>query len=501
VPATLVQSKAGGDESGATATTTAVTFDNPCAAGNLIVVYIATSGNQTYGATGNSNTYSFLSGTFLHNAAQDQSQQIGKAENINAGATTVTVSHASAASRRMIIEEWSGLATSSSNDTNGAAQDEAAPGTGTDAVNSTTITTTVNGDLIVGLTQNVDELSPGTGTISNGTGFSSGTQFGTNVFKTENKIQSTAGSVEATFTAATSHNFLTSVAAFKVSSSTLEQNRFRFRNDDGNEVGATGIAAENTNAATKTGVNVRLRTLINATNTPGSKRMLQQYRKVGTTEWKGLRGPGLARSPVIAYSTSFAVDENPMSENGIWVQGGTVGLDWQNVKTLGGKACASNTSSGFNDCGAHLDPAFAQIPNDQQAVGTIFKAGGYTATDSHECELLIHWLTTAHNARGFENTMPFSGAAQQVRWNGAVNDFTVLSPTGSGGGPFNNGSVIKAKMVGNVLTLYQDATQILTVTDATFPSGNPGVGAFVRPATGQVKENYCWNDFSAGVAT
>jgi hypothetical protein len=343
-----------------------------------------------------------------------------------------------------------------------------------------------------------------------GTGFSGGTQVMVSQDSTAHiaaagdyKAVSSTGVINISYAITAGHTDAVVVAAtFKeVGIPTLEQNRFRFRNDDGGEVGATGMAAENTNAAVKTGVNVRLRTLINASGTPGSKRILIQYRKTGTTEWKGLRGPGLARSPVVSYSTSFPANENPMSENSIWVQGGGTGLDWQDIKTTGGTACASNTSSGFNDCIAHLDSAFQQIPSDHHATGTIFKAGGYIAPDSHECELLLRWLIGPHSARGYENTLPFSGGAQMVRWNGVLNDFTILSPTGPGGGPFNNGSVVKAKIVGSTLTLYQDGTQILTVNDSTFTTGNPGVGAFVRPATGQVKESYCWADFSTSVAT
>ena len=41
---------------------------------------------------------------------------------------------------------------------------------------------------------------------------------------------------------------------------------------------------------------------------------------------------GLAQS----YSTAFPLSEGPISEGGKWINGQTVGLDWNNVYTSGG---------------------------------------------------------------------------------------------------------------------------------------------------------------------
>src|SRR5215468_2365128 len=45
------------------------------------------------------------------------------------------------------------------------------------------------------------------------------------------------------------------------------------------------------------------------------------------------------------YATRFAMAENPISEGGVWTNGGSVGIDWQNIQTTNGRAFASNFSA------------------------------------------------------------------------------------------------------------------------------------------------------------
>jgi|SRR5450755_1504691 len=46
-----------------------------------------------------------------------------------------------------------------------------------------------------------------------------------------------------------------------------------------------------------------------------------------------------------SYSTAFPLSENPISEGGKWINGGTVGLDWNNIYTSGGFASGVGPSS------------------------------------------------------------------------------------------------------------------------------------------------------------
>jgi hypothetical protein len=195
------------------------------------------------------------------------------------------------------------------------------------------------------------------------------------------------------------------------------------------------------------------------------------------------------------YTTQFLGNENPISENGAWTNGGTTGKDWQNIVENSGLAYGSGFSAGYNDCIAHL----SCFPANQWAQATVHLAAGYSPGGSHEIELLLRFEIAAHAARGYEINVAWNGGYSQiVRWNGALNDFTVLSPSGPGFGPPANGDVIKATAVGSTITVYKNGTQVMQVVDATWSDGNPGMGMFVRPDPTAVLQNYGFSDYSAG---
>ncbi len=78
------------------------------------------------------------------------------------------------------------------------------------------------------------------------------------------------------------------------------------------------------------------------------------------------------------YTTNFASTENPISQSGIWVNGGAVGLDWNNVQTTGGvKAWGTQVPSGAgtNDSIAALTGTWG---TNQTAYGTSATQPGAT---------------------------------------------------------------------------------------------------------------------------
>jgi hypothetical protein len=117
----------------------------------------------------------------------------------------------------ILVEEFSGVSSASSDERDGAAhggQFQNSPGTGTDGITSGTFTTNTNGDLLWGCcTDNV--LSPAL--ASNGTGFSTGTQDSVDYTKqSEFKTQPTAGSgTAATFTQAVNDQRIAYLIALK----------------------------------------------------------------------------------------------------------------------------------------------------------------------------------------------------------------------------------------------------------------------------------------------
>lgn len=68
----------------------------------------------------------------------------------------------------------------------------------------------------------------------------------------------------------------------------LEQEGFRWRNDDGSEATATWKAAQDTNVTVVPDAITRLRMLVNATGDPASARYKLQYRKVGAAAWRDM---------------------------------------------------------------------------------------------------------------------------------------------------------------------------------------------------------------------
>lgn len=313
------------------------------------------------------------------------------------------------------------------------------------------------------------------------------------------KVVSSTGTITASYSLPNGHtDAVVVLATFKeVLTQTFEQEGFRFRNDDGSESTATWKANQDVDAQVSVNANFRERVLINVTNDPASKRFTLQYRRSTETAWKDVKGPDNPPNPLpTSYSTSFPLNENPISESSIWICGGSSGVDWQNPRTFGGIAYGANTSSGYDDCIACLDQSAYNIAADQQVTITASKTGGYTPPDSHELQILLRFRITSHNARGYEIIFPFatSAAIQVVVWNGTLGDLTILGGTQTGGGTIADGDSLKAKIVGSTITVYHNDVQVFTVDDSTWTEGMPGMSFFIRP--GGTPENWCSKDWA-----
>src|SRR5947209_279058 len=124
------------------------------------------------------------------------------------------------------------------------------------------------------------------------------------------------------------------------------------------------------------------------------------------------------------YETAFPASENPISENGAWVNGTAAGLDWCNVQT------SFHRAWGVGPCPAEYGDPIAMLtggwgPNQSvQATAHVVKAD---ARYYQEIELHLRRSLTAHNATGYEINFGVSHAyVEIVRWNGARGDFTYL---------------------------------------------------------------------------
>jgi hypothetical protein len=184
----------------------------------------------------------------------------------------------------------------------------------------------------------------------------------------------------------------------------------------------------------------------------------------------------------LTYTTDFNLTESPISEGGRWHNNG---LDWTFVGTANGIAFGTQKIGVARVPPGQYDDSYAYLtgfPPDQQASGVVH-LGTIDGGCSHEVEILLRWADSAHNAHGYECNLAYNGAyAEIVRWNGALGSYTYLN-RGSVPGGVHEGDTLSASIVGTTITLSVNGVVRAMATDATFPTGNPGM-AFYRGASG-----------------
>lgn len=200
-----VQSANGG--SNASAPSCSATFGSPVGSGNIIVGFAFWSEGSTTNdlssiSDDKGNTYTIVDKLNAF-AVTSNSRAFASfyCANVTNAPTVITANFSpSTGSLAILVDEYSGVATTSPLDGH-TMQAQSGVGTTANAATSGNITTTVNGDLIYG---GLACLSGSAGQVAAGTGFTlrvnnvapNGAQF----FDTEDEIQSSAGTTAATFT-------------------------------------------------------------------------------------------------------------------------------------------------------------------------------------------------------------------------------------------------------------------------------------------------------------
>ena len=191
------------------------------------------------------------------------------------------------------------------------------------------------------------------------------------------------------------------------------------------------------------------------------------------------------------YSTNFPLTENPISENGYWLNGATVGLDWLNVRTTPGKAFGTGVARHYNDSTALLAGTWA---SDQSAEATV-----YTIEDSsvfEEVELRLRSSISAHNCSGYEINFSVKAGRPYCQigfWNGPLGDFETIGTREIG---VRNGDTVKATAIGSVITAYINGRRIFSVTNSRFSEGSPGIGFYLEGGDGP-PANFGFTNFTA----
>jgi hypothetical protein len=197
------------------------------------------------------------------------------------------------------------------------------------------------------------------------------------------------------------------------------------------------------------------------------------------------------------YTTNFSVAENPISEGGKWMNGKVVGLDWSNVATNPGLSYGVELgNSGFDDSTALLTGAWG---SDQWAEATVHSVNQNDAI-YEEVELRLRSSLAPNSNTGYEINFRCSKTAnaytQIVRWDGSLGKFTYLQQNEGAQYGVADGDVVKATIVGNVITAYVNGVQVAQATDNTFAHGSPGIGFYLQGTTG-VNTDYGFTSFTA----
>ena len=186
------------------------------------------------------------------------------------------------------------------------------------------------------------------------------------------------------------------------------------------------------------------------------------------------------------YSTQFLIPENPISESGHWINGKSLGLDWQNIITTPGFATFSAPNpNDYDDATAVLTGSWGS----DQYVRTIVRIPAVDPNFAQEIEIRLRSSISAHTNSGYE----VLGGGQIVRWNGPLGDFNILRDEGPYGS-LRDGDVFEANMIGSVITVFINGVKVNRAVDSVFTAGSPGIGLFTRNPSA---EKFGFSSFTA----
>jgi hypothetical protein len=184
--------------------------------------------------------------------------------------------------------------------------------------------------------------------------------------------------------------------------------------------------------------------------------------------------PAPVTPPVKSYTTSFPLKENPISEGGRWEGGKTVGIDWGNVSTTPGLAIGHAGPKRFADSVALLTGTWGPT---QTAEGVVYSKAPFHYP---EVSMRLRSSLSPHDCSGYEisNSLKKDNTAYLiiVRWNGPLADFTYLVQLHGKQYGVTTGDIVKATIVGNVITAYKNGIELAHVKDNTYLTGQPGFG-------------------------
>lgn len=192
-----------------------------------------------------------------------------------------------------------------------------------------------------------------------------------------------------------------------------------------------------------------------------------------------------------SYSTTFPLNESPISENGNWVNNASGAFNHP-VITTGGHAVGPS-SNGDNDSIAQLVGTYGR---DQTITARAYHSGSSGAAEI-ELHLRMRTLSTGEVYTYEVDIIPSLSEINLMKWSGTQGSVVQLATVAISA--VNDGDTFVASAIGpgnaTVFTIQLNGTTLLTYTDTSaFTAGNPGIG--LDAGNSSDGANFGWADFS-----
>jgi hypothetical protein len=218
--------------------------------------------------------------------------------------------------------------------------------------------------------------------------------------------------------------------------------------------------------------------------------------------------PGLNSGAVLStgggYNTLFPLTENPISESGHWQSGAAFGFS--DVRTTAGLAFGTQLGTlsqpqQFADSTALLTGTWGPNQTVTAKLRVLSAPSSSSIFTEVECRLRSNF--GSNSCTGYEVNLSVSTNTnnlycQIVRWNGPLGNFTLLNSQGGVHGV--DGDIFMATISGTTITAFLNGAQIVTWTDSTYSTGQPGMGFFLEGTSG-INANYGFQSYTASDGT
>lgn len=187
------------------------------------------------------------------------------------------------------------------------------------------------------------------------------------------------------------------------------------------------------------------------------------------------------------HLAAVTATENPYSQGDHWINGGTTGLDWQDVQSAPGLIFGTGTSPAppYNDPTAILAGLWGKVQTVEATVTVPASPSG-----SQEVELRLLSAVGAHINTGYEVLFSVTSnpyVAIEV-WHSGTDTSTFTEIALASGPQLVTGYRVKASVsAAGLIKAYVDSgggySSICSATDTTYVTGAPGLGFFQSGST------------------